>query len=280
MYKYKQIVAKAESIKKNVKEHQKLGEYTSWGYFIAKEILKPKTNIDLVKIKSPADGKETAISRQIFKSSYIDLAERYTKYIEKNDQTPAYAKFTTQKGKIYYIGYKPLIDMFSRILVYYDDNGTYPKYANINSKAFIAPTETGNAIYDYFTKKTGKKFKYLDDFLEYVRQRYSYEFYYDDHKSNKQVIDSEAGNCTDLLQLCCNMAKAMGYECRAIHVKCRVSGTGHVRGQFKHPKNTGGQWIDRDPAAVANGESITSIWCSDGEVLAYNPAWFMQNLNR
>jgi len=37
-----------------------------------------------------------------------------------------------------------------------------------------------------------------------------------------------------------------------VHVKCRVSGTGHIRLRLRHKKHTGGNWINRDPAAVAD----------------------------
>lgn len=77
-----------------------------------------------------------------------------------------------------------------------------------------------------------------------------------------------------------NNAEAMGYDWKCIHVKCRVSGTGHVFGKFKHKTHTNNQWITRDPASVADGGSITSVWCSDGIVLATNPSWWMANRNR
>ena len=129
-------------------------------------------------------------------------------------------------------------------------------------------------------KVISKKFKTLDDLLAYVKAYFTYQKYFDDHKSNKQVIDSKSGNCVDLLQFCMNYAKAMGYESKCIHVKCKTSGTGHVFGKFKHPKHTGNTWIIRDIAAVADGGSIKSVWCSDGIVQATNPSWFMENWNR
>ena len=274
-YTYKQILAKAKSIKTNVEKNYKLGEYTSWGYYIAKEILKPKTNITVIKIASPDTTKADHISRQILAKDFKDMAKRYTNYVEKHNKTPNYITLGAKK-----VGVLDYIYMFARILLYWDTHNQLPKYANVNSKAFIKPTETGNVVYDYVAKKTGRKFKTIDDVLEYVQKHGRYIFEFDDVRSNKQVTDCMCGNCTDWLQWLWNMAEAMGYDCRAVHVKCRVSGTGHVRGQFKHPVNTGGKWIDRDPAAVADGGSITSIWCSDGYVLAINPSWFLANLRR
>lgn len=280
-YNYKDIVSKAKVIKKNVKENYELGVTNKWIYYICKAIISPKSSkFKGVKIEDAKKVKGTAISRQIFKTSYIDMAERIIRYVEREEQLPSTVKFTTKSGKVYHINIDVATEMFSRILVYLDTNKAYPRYADINSKCFTAPTETSNAVYDNVTKKTGIKFITLDDVLAYVKKYGRYIFEYDDVRSNAEVTECMCGNCTDWLQWLWNMAKAMGYDVRAIHVQCRVSGTGHVRGQFRHAKNTGGKWIDRDPAAVADGGDITDIWCDDGYVLGTNPAWFLQNLNR
>ena len=155
-----------------------------------------------------------------------------------------------------------------------------PKTVNISTKLFVTKVESAQQVYDYACKKFGKKFTTIDAVLTYVKAYFTYLFYFDDKKSNKEVIDSKSGNCTDLLQFLVNMAKVMGYEVIVYHVKCRKSGTGHVWAKFKHPKHTDGNWITRDIASVADGGAITSVWCSDGTVLAKNPSWFMTNLNR
>ena len=59
-----------------------------------------------------------------------------------------------------------------------------------------------------------------------------------------------------------------------VQVKCRVSGTGHIRLRLRHKKHRGGNWINRDPAAVADITSgnVKSIWCEDGNVIAIDPS--------
>ena len=73
------------------------------------------------------------------------------------------------------------------------------------------------------------------------------------------------------------LAIALGYEVQFIHVKCR-GGDGHVRLRLKHPKNTEGEYILRDVAAVLNGNNIRSNWCLDGTLIAYDPAWIFTDL--
>ena len=271
---YKEILGKAKTCQNNVKKNYKLGIDYKWSYYIAKAILKPKTDIKKGTFKDCKNPSGTHISRQISKADYLDIAKRYVAYVEKHKTFPNFATF-----KSYNIRPRLLTIFFANILVSYDKNGKLPSEININSKCFTKPSETGNEVYDYFVKKTGKKLKTLDDILEYVCNYCHYQGYYDDQKSNKQVTDTKSGNCVDLLQWLMNMTKPLGYESKCIHVECRSSGTGHVFGKFKHKTNTGGKWITRDPAAVCQND-IHNVWCEDGYLLAENPSWFMENLNR
>lgn len=275
VYTYKKILKKAKTCKTNVKKEYKLGISTKWCYYFAKAILTPKTDIKKIKFNKATKPKQSKISRQIPKEDYLDICDDLTKYVEKKHKLPKYIKYNGFKLKP-----RHLTEFLARILIYYHTNGVYANQANFNYKVFKEPTETGNEVYDYFVKKTGKKPKTIDDTLTYVSNNMHYEGYFDDHKSNKQVTDAKGGNCTDLLQWLINMAEAEGYEWKCIHVKCRTSRTGHVFGKFKHPIHTENTWITRDPAAVAGGNSVRKVWCENGYVQAVNPSWFIENLNR
>ena len=76
------------------------------------------------------------------------------------------------------------------------------------------------------------------------------------------------------------IAKSLGYDVQFVHVKCRVSGTGHIRLRLRHKKHTSGNWINRDPAAVADTTSgnVRAIWCEDGYLIAYDPSWIFTDL--
>lgn len=274
---YKEILEKAKECKKTVEKEFHLGVNSKWGYYFAKAIITPKKDIEKITFDEAPNPNGDNISRQISKSNYIDLAKDLIQFVE-NDKHKRLPNYLTYKGLK--IRTRVYVEFFARILVFYSENNRLPSEANINNKIFIKPVETGNEVYDYATKKWGRKYTTLDDLLAFVKAYFTYLKYFDDHKSNKEVIDTKSGNCVDLLQFLINYAKAMGYEAKCIHVKCRTSGTGHVFGKFKHPKHTGNTWITRDIAAVANGGSIRSVWCSDGYLQAENPSWFMSNLNR
>ena len=275
-YTYKEIIKQARLLKKNVEKTQKMGMNSRWAYYFAKAIKKPNTSIQKLSFEEAKNPTGDYISRDVPKADYLDMAKRLINYVETHKQMPNYV---TYKG----IKVLPrlVIYAFAKILIYYEDhNKTAPSYVTISSKAYTKPTETGNEVYDYACNKYGHKFTSLDDILEFVANNFNYEFYYDDYKSNRQVTDSYAGNCTDLMQWLCNMVEPLGYEWKCVHVSCRSSGTGHVWGKFRHPTRTGNEWINRDPAAVASNGDIYSMWCEDGYVNAYNPSWWMENLRK
>jgi hypothetical protein len=233
-------------------------------------------NTDVKKINFTETTKPIGnnISNQIYKKDYFDMCKRLIKYVETHKQMPNYITYKNYKVLPRLATY-----MFARILVYYSKHDAFPKYANINSKCFTKPTETGNAVFDYWVKKFGFKPTCIDDVCDYIRDHFEYEFYFDDYKSNQQVIDSKAGNCVDLTQMAVNMAKALGYEWEVIHTECRQSGTGHVYPRFRK----GGEWFTRDVACIAD-ESTYCVWCDvedgRGYLLAKNPSWLLENLNR
>ena len=275
VYTYQTIVGKAKEIKKSVEKEYKKPS-ANWSYYFAKAILTPKKNVTKITVKAQSHSTGNDFGRQITKSEYLDMAKRLVKYVESHNQMPNNIKIGSKlmRGSDYTY-------MFSRILVYYDTKGKLPSYANVNSKAFTKPTETGNTVYDYFVNKTGIKPTCLDDVCDWIKNKVTYQFYFDDKKSNKQVIDSKAGNCTDLLQFTINMAEALGYDWKVIHTQCKQSGTGHVYGKFK--KKNSSTWFTRDVACIAD-ESRYCVWCDvdngGGYQLAVNPNWFLQNLRR
>lgn len=273
-YTYLSIVKAAKECKSNVEKSYKLGVTAKWAYYFAKAIVNPKRNIKKLSFDNAPNPSGTNISRQIVKSDYTDMAKRLIKYVETNKQLPNYITY-----KSYKLRTRVYVYMLAKIVVYYNTHNQMPNYVSISSKAFTKPVETGNAVYDYWVKKIGTKPKSIDDVCDYILKYFNYEFYFDDHKTNKQVIDSKAGNCTDLSQMLSNMAEALGYEWKCIHTQCRQSGTGHVYLKLRK----GGNWFTRDVACIAD-ESKYCVWCdvdnAKGYKLAENPLWWMANRNR
>ena len=273
-YSYETIVDKAKNIKTNVEKNYKIGESTGWTYYICKEVIQRTKTVPKITFSGAGQSQGNDLSRQINQEHYLDMAKRLVKFVENNHKLPNYISYGKYKVRVSDYTY-----MFARILAYYDNKKKLPAYVNVNSKAFTKPTESSNEVFNYWVKKFGFTPKCIDDVCDYILKHFNYEFYFDDHKSNKQVIDSKAGNCTDLSQMLSNMAEALGYEWRCIHTKCRQSGTGHVYLKLRK----GGEWFTRDVACIAD-ESRYCVWCDvdngGGNLISENPDWWKQNRNR
>lgn len=276
-YTYKEVVKKAEEVQKNIKTKYKTDVHNKWGYYFAKAILNPNKPVQKKPIGSAPKPSGDYLSRQIRKEAINDIAEHIVEFAEKKGRMGNYVPY----GK-YNIRVRDYINMMSYCLVFQSKNGRLPNYYNINSKAFTKPTEYPNEVYALWVKLFKFEPKFIDDVCNYVKDHFNYLFYNDDVRSNEEVLKDKAGNCTDLLQMLCNMADAMGYEWKVIHTKCRVSGIGHVYGLFRRKDVNGGEWFIRDIACIAD-ESDYCVWCEvpdSGYLLATNPNWFLQNLHR
>ena len=274
----------AKTVKKNVEEKQELPtiekyKKREYAYLLAQSVLNPGKDIKAIKLKSAPKPEGTAISRSIDKKDYIKLTKYLVNFIKENGRLPNYIQYGNYKIKMKVFTY-----CLAKIVVFYNENKQLPAYCNFNSKVFSKKEKVNtDDVFNYFVKIFGKV-KTIDDAFNKVKER-GYAYYYDDKYANKTSIDrikSKWGvNCTDSCQVFWHIGKALGYDVRCIHVKCQ-GGDGHVRLQFRHKTNTGNKWINRDPAAIiaANGQPLSYIWCSNGTVLAINPNWFLENVDR
>ena len=274
-YSYETIVDKAKNIKTNVEKNYKIGESTGWTYYICKEVIQRTKTVPKITFSGAGQSQGNDLSRQINQEHYLDMAKRLVKFVENNHKLPNYITYNKYKVRVSDYTY-----MFARILVYYDNKKKLPAYVNVNSKAFIKPSESTNDVYDYFVKVFGK-ISCIDDALEKIAGR-GYGYYYDDKYSNRQSIDRiKQGlgiNCTDATQMMKNVADGTGkyksVDC--VHVKCS-GGDGHVFLRITAKDNS---VFYRDPAAVLDSGSITHIWCLNGTILSINPSWWVANLHR
>lgn len=181
-------------------------------------------------------------STKIDKAEYVDMAIRTEAYIRSNGRLPA------------------IVYRMSKL----------PDYSDSTMKLFI--------------KTFNYKGNTIDEALAIIAKKKLYSKYFDSQKTDKKTInDAKAGkgsNCVDWGQVYYRIAKSLGYDVQFVHVKCRVSGTGHIRLRLRHKKHTGGNWINRDPAAVADTTSgnVRVIWCEDGYLIAYDPSWIFTDL--
>lgn len=253
--------------------------YGTFNAILADGIVNAKSTLKHKAFNNAPSPTGDKINKTLTRNEYLKLAKEIVEFSNKNKRSPNYALYQKYKIRPKVFGYG-----FAKIARFYGKNARLPNTCEFNSSVFksksSAPTIKANDAWNYFVKKTGFKGNTIDEVLAYVRKHGKYQFYFDGHKTNKQVTDAMAANCTDWLQWLIQIAEALGYDWKCLHVYCAKSKCGHVRGQFRHSKHTGGNWINRDPAAVSDGGSLTSIWCSGGKLLATNPSWFMETLRK
>lgn len=273
VYKWNDIVTKARGVKQSVESVYDFTVTPRWTYYFCKAILNPGRDVKGFGIAEASKPNGTYISRTVSKTDYLDMCRRVISYVEKNKKLPNYVSYKNYKVNIRLFTY-----ITAYLLVHYVDDRKLKDKVSINSKYFVKPTEDKNKVFTAWVNKFKFTPKYIDDVCDYIRDHFTYQFYYDDQKSNIEVINSKAGNCTDLLQMLINMAEALGYEWKVYHVQCNQSGVGHVYGMFRK----GGEWFIRDIACIAD-ESRYCVWCeagNGGSLIAVNPAWFLSNLRR
>lgn len=141
-------------------------------------------------------------STKIDKAEYVDMAIRTEAYIRSNGRLPA------------------IVYRMSKL----------PDYSDSTMKLFI--------------KTFNYKGNTIDEALAIIAKKKLYSKYFDSQKTDKKTInDAKAGkgsNCVDWGQVYYRIAKSLGYDVQFVHVKCRVSGTGHIRLRLRHKKHTGG----------------------------------------
>lgn len=186
---------------------------------------------------------------------------------------------TGSNGVKYYTN--TFVDMANRVSAYEVLHGRSPNIVYIQGvKENNTTSKTVDKTLQAFVNAFGKVTDF-DSALSKVKGRRYLKYYnsmYNTAQTLQRMVNRQGTNCTDASQYFYRIALALNYDVQFVHVMCS-SGTGHVRLRLKHPKNTGGAWILRDPASVLNGGSIISNWCTTGSrIIAYNPSWIFSDL--
>ena len=97
------------------------------------------STINVINSTEPSGSNSFFETGNIYMSEYIDMAVKIADFMDKNNVPPKLANSSLGD-----IGYADLIDMYSRILSFYNDNGRLPDYVTMSQRDEI-PIE-GNSI--------------------------------------------------------------------------------------------------------------------------------------
>ena len=174
------------------------------------------------------------------------------------------------------------VDMAIRTEAFIRANGMLPVIVYRMSKL----PDYNDSTMKIFVKTFNFKGSTIDEALSVISKKNLFSKYFDSQKTDRKTIsdakDGKGSKCVDWGQVYYRIARSLGYEVQFAHVKCRVSGTGHIRLRLKHKKHTSCNSINRDPAAVADTTSgnVRAIWCGDGHVIAFDSSWAFTDLYR
>ena len=228
---------------------------------------------------------DTISSQNLNKADYLTVAKNVASFIKSNKQAPNYA--SSAVGKIIY---SELVDAFSRVLNYYNENSALPNYVVItygsgSSSSTVTATGSGlnqkNTVSDlsaYLKSSTNcqvgnSAIKSIVNSLtsgltsdlakakaiyNYVRDSVSYSFYYNTNYGAAGTLSAKTGNCVDQAHLLIAMYRTAGLAARYVHGTCTFSsGTyGHVWAQVL----VNNQWYVVDPTSSRNSFGTIVNW--------------------
>ena len=229
---------------------------------------------------------DTISSQELYKSDYLKVAKNLADYIKKNKQAPNYS--SSAVGNIIY---SEVVDAFSRILTFYDENDKYmPNYCVIkygsssdssahtsaggmnvkNTIKNLAPYLKATANCQVTNSAIKSKAAALTSGLttdrekaiaifNYVRDIVSYSFYYDTAYGATGTLSRGYGNCVDQAHLVIALSRAAGLAARYEHGTCRfTSGStyGHVWAQVL----VDNVWVVADPTSSRNSFGVVNNW--------------------
>lgn len=278
-----QIINASGAVKKFIEANQKLPssvqingkQLTITQYFqlmntcLINIYSKNSTAITVKNTGSASNPIEDLKSGIIYKSDYMDLANRIQNYINSNGKAPNFA--SSNLGKI---RYESLIYLESRILNFYAQNSVLPRYASVspwntdessNYPQYLQATancpSNSATIINLANSITAGKTTVYDKaaaIFNWVNEHTTYSFYYNTVKGALGTLSSGSANCVDTTHLLIALTRAAGIPARYEHGECIFSDGefGHVWAQVY----VKGKWYYADAISPRNTFGIINNW--------------------
>ena len=287
----KQVIAASRTVKNYIEDNAKLPSYVNVGkvtvntaeylYLASSAIVKlnsnKNSNIALKKVTNPSKPGSAEDLGDLKK--YVSVAKNIVNTVNSKGKMP-----NSVSSNIGTIGYKGLVYAFSRVVVYYGNEGALPSNVEIKSLTGSIPTSSLNSkntisnLAAYLAASTNcqvdnSKIKQLvakltsgltsktakaEAIYNYVRDAISYSFYYDTKYGAVGTLDAKTGNCVDHSHLLIAMYRAAGLPARYVHGTCTFSSDtyGHVWTQVL----IGDTWVVADATSARNSFGNVVNW--------------------
>lgn len=240
------------------------------------------TPITLKSVSSPTGSTENMKNGTIYKSEYVEIANRIKSFVDANGLAPNY--LSTSLGKI---RYESAIYLYSRVMDYYGTNARLPNYASMKAWTASSTSTTTTVITDptvptslnaylqvtkncqvdditivalsrNITSSATSAYEKGQSIFKWVRDNLEYSWYYNSQKGAVTALSSLSANCCDHSHLIAALCRASGVPTRYVHGTCTFSsGTyGHVWTQIY----ANGKWYDADATNSRNEFGTIYSW--------------------
>lgn len=274
--KWKDIVKYSKENKKYVEENQKgknlpglnAGETL---YVMARAVKYPGKD---VTINGPyvtcPDCTGTGIYQNLEKDEYLKVANKVLIWFKTNVKAPNYISWGKEKISVRLANFA-----FYKIIAFYDNNNNkLPNTCWFANAVFNTKISGKDGLIAKLEKMSGIKINDYKTLYHVIYVLFRYVFYYEDKKTQAQVLSSGEGNCVDLNQILYYAllelySKEVVQIVRGV-VQCSDGQYGHVWCRLK----VNGKWINLDASAAAKNKPIGSVICASViSVTNINPAW-------
>lgn len=252
------------------------------------------SNIIAISAKEPSNPSTNTISGKLYKSNYIELANKVANYIKQNKQAPNYG--STSLGKV---NYNLLVYGFSKVLNFQSSNKYLPNYLSLTSSVFKTSTSTGSSnsgssnipsnvlndkntlssLSNYLkastncqvnnakiqslakslTKSCTSDWAKAKSIFNWANNNINYDGYSNTKYGAVGVLSSGKANCVDTAHLIIALSRASGLAARYVHGVCDFTsskGVGHVWAQIL----IGNTWVVADGTSSRNSLGSVKNW--------------------
>ena len=226
---------------------------------------------------SPRDSQS---SGQLDSDDYLVIAGKVKAYMDSNWLAPNYSSYSSLGT---YFGYHNMIYTFSKIMAYYDQNGTLPssvavkpwiyvilpQLANIPSNLlpYTQPStncQSTNAAIEALAYKLASGANTAwgvgNNIFTWVRDNINYSFYYNTIYGAVGTLNKKAGNCVDTAHLMVALARAVGIPARYEHGNCHFTYSGNWYGHVWAQLYINGKWYNADGTSYSNSLGVIRNW--------------------
>lgn len=252
------------------------------------------SNIIAITAKEPSNPSTNTISGNLYKSNYIELANKVSNYIKQNEQAPNYG--STSLGNV---NYNLLVYGFSKVLNFQSSNNYLPNYLSLASSIFKTSTNTEstnsgssnipssvlndkntlNSLSNYLkastncqvdnakiqslakslTKSCSSDWAKAKSIFNWVNSNINYDGYSNTKYGAVGVLSAEKANCVDTAHLIIALSRASGLAARYVHGVCNFTSSkdiGHVWAQIL----IGNTWVVADGTSSRNSLGSVKNW--------------------